>query len=149
MRARSLTPERSLRRRGEILIAISPPTKSNNIVCTHYVKVSCILCLCIILLDTSKASGNLTFILKSLILSGFCVCIIICCLGAMKIEGSIEEMISNLCSNFDLYFEDVNANCDPEYVLNGNRRSRYEQFLLFTVIVRERIEDVCVSPAEP
>ena len=42
----------------------------------------CILCLCIILLDTSKASENLTFILKR-----FCVCVIICCLGAMKIEG--------------------------------------------------------------
>ena len=94
--------------RARSLIAISPCVmKSNNIVCTHYVKVSCILCLCIILLDTSKASGNLTFILKSLILSGFCVCIIICCLGAMKIEGSIEEMISNIFPNFDVYFEEV------------------------------------------
>ena len=46
----------------------------------------------------------------------------------MKIEGSIEEMISNLFPNFDLYFEGVNANCDPEHVLNANRRSRYEQF---------------------
>ena len=49
----------------ENLIAISPRvTKSSNIVCTHYVKVFCILCLCIILSDTSKASENLTFILK-------------------------------------------------------------------------------------
>ena len=93
-------PERSLRRRSENLIAISPHVmKSNNIVCTHYVKVFCILCLCIILFDTSKASENLTFILKqSLILSSFCTCVsvIICCLGAMKIKGSIEEMIANL-----------------------------------------------------
>ena len=49
-------------------------------------------------------------------------------LGAMKIEGSIEEMISNLFQNCDVYFEDVNVNCDREHVLNGNRRSRYEQF---------------------
>ena len=60
--------------------------------------------------------------------ASFCVCIIICCLDAMKIEGSIEEMISNLFPNFDLYFEDVNANCDPEQVLNGNHRCHYEQF---------------------
>ena len=115
-------PDRSLRRRSENLIAISlPVTKSNKIVCTHYVKVFCILCLCIILFDTSKASENLTFILKqSLILSSFCVGIIICCLGAMKIEGSIEEMISNLFQNCDVYFEDVNVNCDREHVLNGN-----------------------------
>ena len=100
-------------------------TKSNNIVCTHYVKVFCILCLCIILFDTSKASENLTFILSS-----FCTCvsIIICCLAAMKIEGLIEEMISNLFQNCDVYFEDLNVNCDPEHVLNDNRRSRYEQF---------------------
>ena len=123
-------PDRSLRRRSENLIAISPRvTKSNNIVCTHYVRVFCILCFCTILFDTSKASVNLTFILKqSLILSRFCVGIIICCLGAMKIEGSIEEMIQNLFQNCDVYFEDVNVNCDPEPVLNGNRRSRYEQF---------------------
>ena len=116
----------------ENLIAISPRvTKSSNIVCTHYVKVFCILCLCIILSDTSKASENLTFILKqSLILSSFCTCvsIIICCLAAMKIEGSIGKMISNLFQNCDVSFEGVNVNCDPGHVLNGNRRSRYEQF---------------------
>ena len=51
------------RRRSENLIAISPRVmKSNNIVCTHYVKVFGILCLCIILFDTSKVSENLTFI---------------------------------------------------------------------------------------
>ena len=54
------------RRRRENLIAISPRvTKSNNIVCTHYVKVFCILCLSIILFDTSKALENLTFILTA------------------------------------------------------------------------------------
>ena len=74
-------------------------------------------------------SENLTFILKqSLILSSFCVGIIICCLAAMKIEGSVEEMISNLFQNCDVYFEDINVNWDPEHVLNGNHRSCYEQF---------------------
>ena len=76
--------------------------------------------------DSNAGPGKIATIL--LVLSSFCVCIIICCLGAMKIEGSIEEMISNLFPNFDLYFEGVNANCDPEHVLNANRRSRYEQF---------------------
>ena len=89
-----------MRYRSENLIAISPHvTKSNNIVCTHYVKVFCILCRFIIISDASKASEDLTFILKqSLILSSFCTCvtIITCCLAAMKIEGSIEEMILNL-----------------------------------------------------
>ena len=49
-------PERSLRRIRENLIAISlHVTKSINIVFTHYVKLSCILCLCIILLVKSKS----------------------------------------------------------------------------------------------
>ena len=69
----------------------------------------------------------------------------------MKIEGSIEEMISTLFQNCDIYFEEVNVNCDPEHVLNGNRRSRYDQFhFTHTVILRENIEvveDVCASPA--
>ena len=46
----------------------------------------------------------------------------------MKIEGSIEEMISNLFQNCDVYFDDLNVNCDVEHLLNGNRRSRYEHF---------------------
>ena len=46
----------------------------------------------------------------------------------MKIEGSIEEMISNLFPNCDVYFDDLNVNCDVEHVLNGNRRSRYKHF---------------------
>ena len=117
------------RRRSENLIAISPRvTKSNNIVCTHYVKVFCILCLCIILFDTSKASENLTFILKqSLILSSFCVGIIISYLGAMKIEGSIEEIISNLFQNCDVYFEDVNVKAIVDLTTSS--------FILSTVIV--------------
>ena len=93
------------RRRSENLIAISPRvTKSNNIVCTHYVKVFCILCLCIILFDTSKASENLTFILKqSLILSSFCTCvsIIICCLSTIpdllnSFLGEISHRLGNV-----------------------------------------------------
>ena len=137
------------------MIAISlRVTKSNSIVCTH-VKVFDILCLCIVLFDTSKASENLTFILKqSLILSSFCICIsiIISRLAAMKIEGSIEGMISHLFQHCDVYFEDVNVNCDPEHVLNGNRRSRYEQFhFIHSNWARKKIEiveDVCASPAE-
>ena len=47
----------------------------------------CLIILCIILCDTSKASENLTFVLKqSLILSSVFAVIIICCLGAMKIK---------------------------------------------------------------
>ena len=59
---------------------------SSSTVCTDYVevfsmnvnlKMFCILCLCIILCDTSKASENLTFVLKqSLILSSVFVFII-------------------------------------------------------------------------
>ena len=40
----------------------------------------------------------------------------------------LEEMISHLFQHCDVYFEDVNVNCDPEHVLNCNRRSSYEQF---------------------
>ena len=45
----------------------------------------------------------------------------ICCLRDMKIEGSIGSLqfILKLCRNF----EDVNANCDLESVLNDDRRS--------------------------
>ena len=78
------------RRRSENLIAISPRvTKSRQ----HSMYSLCQGVLhslsLYILFDTSKASENLSFILKqSLILSGFytCVNIIICCLAAMKIE---------------------------------------------------------------
>ena len=124
-------------------------TKSNNIVCTHYVKVSCILCLCIILFDTSKASENLTFILKqSLILSSFCVCIIICCLGAMKIEGSIEEMISNLFPNFDLYLEDLMQIAIQNIFWMAIVDLTRSSFISFTVTVWEKLK-LSKSPAEP
>ena len=57
--------ERSLRRVSEILIAISPRgTESQKIVCGYYVRVLCIVCLCIILCGARKDSENLTLILK-------------------------------------------------------------------------------------
>ena len=104
----------------------------------------CILYLCIILFDTSKGSENLTFILKQSYSVEFLYSIIICCLAAMKIEGSIEEMISNLFQHCHVYFEDVtNVNCDPEHVLYGNRRSRYEQFhFIHSNCARKKIEVV-------
>ena len=49
-------------------------------------KMVFILCLCIILCDTSKASE------KSNSVECFAV-IIICCLGAMKIKDSVEQII--------------------------------------------------------
>ena len=53
----------------------------------------CILCLCIILCVTSKASENLTFVLKqSLILSSVLLSSLICCLGAIKIKDSVEQI---------------------------------------------------------
>ena len=47
--------------------------------------------------------------------------IVICCLGATKIEGSREEMTFNIFQNCDGYFEDANVTCDPESVLNDDR----------------------------
>ena len=61
--------KRSLRRRGEKLNATSPRvsrSKSNSIV------YFCILCLRIILCDTSKASENLTFIVSSVCTCCYC-----------------------------------------------------------------------------
>ena len=51
----------------------------------------CILCLCIILCDTSKASENLTFETKSHSVECFAV-VIICrhYLGAMNIKDSVD-----------------------------------------------------------
>ena len=67
------------------------------------IKMFCILCLCIILCDTSKASENLTFILKqSLILSSVFVVILICYVGAMKIKDSVEQMTLDLLQNCDV-----------------------------------------------
>ena len=90
----------------------------------------CILCLCIILCDTSKASENLTFVLKqSLILSSVFV-VVICCLGAMKIEDSAEQITSDLFKNCDVP-EEVSVTFNPEVDdLNDDavRRSHYEWF---------------------
>ena len=69
----------------------------------------------------------------------------------MKIERSVEEIISNLFQNCDVCFEDVKVNCDPEHVLNGNRRSRYEQFHFIRdncVRINPIVENVCASPAK-
>ena len=67
-------------------------------------KMFYILCLCIILYDTSKASENLTFVLKQglILLSVFVV--IICCLGAVKIKDSVEQLnyIIDLFQNVDV-----------------------------------------------
>ena len=88
----------------------------------------CILCFCIILFDT-RFWNKVSFCRVSVHVSS----IIICCLGAMKIEGSMEEMISNLFQNCDEYFEDVNENGDPELIDLATT-----DFILFTVIVREK-----------
>ena len=113
---------------------------SSSNVCTDFVelfsmkvnlKVFCTLCLCIIIVcDTNKASKNLSFILKqSLILSSVFVVIIICCLGAMKIKDSIEQMTLDLFQNYDVP-EEVSVTLDPEVVLNdeGFGKSCYERF---------------------
>ena len=85
----------------------------------------CILCLilyrliilCIILCDTSKASENLTFVLKqSLILSSAFVVVIMCCLGAMKIRDCRTNDI-RLFQNCDVP-EEVSVTFDPEVDLS-------------------------------
>ena len=59
--------------------------------------VSCLIVLCIILCDKSKASENLTFVLKQSHSVGWVfVVIIVCCLGAMKIKDSVEQIALNL-----------------------------------------------------
>ena len=78
----------------------------------------CILCLCIILCDTSKASENLNFALKqSLILSS--VFVAICCLGAMKIKDSVEQITLELFQNCHVP-EEVSVTFDPEVDLNDD-----------------------------
>ena len=90
-------------------------------------KMFCILCLCIILCDTSKASENLTFVLKqSLILSSVFVVIIICCLGAMNIKDCGTNYIRFI--SFDVP-EEMNVSFDlPEVNDDAVGRSRYERF---------------------
>ena len=85
---------------------------------------------CIILCDTSKASENLTFVLKqSLILSSDFVVIIICCLGVMKTKDSVEQMTLDLFQNCDV-LEEVSVTFDTEIDLDDDAvgRSRYERF---------------------
>ena len=62
-----------------------------------FVVLYCLIILFIIICDTSKASENLTFVLKqSLILSSGFVVIIICCLGAMEIEDCKTNYITSV-----------------------------------------------------
>ena len=62
-----------------------------------------ILCLCIILCDTSKASENPSFALKqSLILSSVFVVIIYLLSGAMNIKDFVEQITLDLFQNFDM-----------------------------------------------
>ena len=105
-------PERSSWRRDEKVNADSEA----SIVRKDYVelfsvkvnlnlKVFCILCLCIILCDTSKASENLTFILKqSLILSSVVVVIYICGVCAMKMKESAPEIALDIAFISKLWF---------------------------------------------
>ena len=54
---------------------------------------------------------------------------IICCLGAMKIKDSVEQMALDLFQNCDVP-EEVSVTFDPEVDLNDDAvgRSRYERF---------------------
>ena len=105
-----------------------PTAKPLHLVCRMniYLKMFCILCIC----DTSKASENLTFVLKqSLILSSDFVVIIICCLGVMKTKDSVEQMTLDLFQNCDV-LEEVSVTFDTEIDLDDDAvgRSRYERF---------------------
>ena len=85
-------------------------------------KMFCILSLCIILCDTSKASENLSFVLKHLTLILLSVFVVIVCfleVGAIKIQDSVEQM------TLDFLFQ----NCDvPE-----------EASVTLIVIMRQKI----------
>ena len=64
---------------------------------------------------------------ESLILSS--VFVVICCLGAMKIKDSVEQITLDLFQNCDVP-EEVSVTFDPEVDLNDDAvgRSRYERF---------------------
>ena len=68
----------------------------------------CILCLCILLCDTSKASENLTFLLKQSLV-----------LGAMKIKDSVQQITLDLFQNCDVP-DEVSVTFDPDYQFVGN-----------------------------
>ena len=68
-----------------------------------------ILCLCIILCDTSKALENLTFVLKSHFVECFC------CPRDIKIKDFVEQMTIDLFQNCDVP-EGESVIFDPEVV---------------------------------
>ena len=122
--------------------------------CILCLVLSCLVILCIILCgDTSKASENLAFALKQcLILSSVFVVIIICCLGAMKIKDSVEQITLDLFQNCDVP-EEVSVTFDPEVDLSDDAvgRSRYERiYSVHSRYARENLvyEDVRESPVE-
>ena len=81
--------------------------------------------LCTILCDTSKASENLTFVLKQCHSVECFVVIIICCLGAVKIKDSVEQMTLDLFQNCDVPEEvHVRVTFDPEVDLNDDATGR-------------------------
>ena len=133
----------SLRRRDEKLNADSEATSScvksansSSSVCTDVelfsmkvnLKVFCTLCLCVILCDSSKASENLTFILKEIVILSSVV-IIVCCASAMKIKESVEQMASDLFKKCEVP-EELSVTFGSEAALDDDSvgRSRYERF---------------------
>ena len=102
----------------------------------------CILCFIILCIcDTSKASENLSFVLKQSDSVEYFVVIITCCLGAMKIKDSVEQMTLDLFQNCDVP-EEISVTFDPEMDLDDDSvgRSRYERFILLAV--RNRREKI-------
>ena len=77
-------------------------------------------------------------------------------LGPLLFLVYINDITSDLSSYCFLFaddtslLEDVNVNCDAEDVLNGNRRSHYEQFhLIQSNCARKKLSKTfCTSPAE-
>ena len=82
-------------------------------------KMFCILCLCIIVCDTSKASENLTFVFS------FCQVFLLSSLsvGAMKIKDSGEQITLDLFQNCDVP-EEISITFDPEVDLNDDAVGR-------------------------
>ena len=82
----------------------------------------CILCLCIILRDTSTASEKLTFLSKQ---SHSVECF--CCHGYLlsgcherKIKYSVEQITLDLFQNFDVSEEVLKCSFCPEVDLNDD-----------------------------
>ena len=72
---------------------------------------------------------------QSLILSSVFVVIIICCLGAMKIKDSVEQITLDLFQNCDVP-EEVSVTFDPEIDLDDDTVT--SGFILFAVFDRTR-----------